>query len=131
MIALASVMAGMLGAGYAHASDTADAYNFFAGERARAAAAKASPEAPAVKPASEKRVAADAPKTQRKRTARKKPANSFPDNIAPPHLAQGQVHGQGNGQTQPEAGKRRRTVAAGKPLGYHDASRERYRTLIA
>lgn len=125
IIALAAVMAGAWGSLPAYASDSADAYSFFAGERARLkAAASPAPALPKPRLAAGGEQAASAvesgkAKPSRKRTVRRKPAGPALDRIAPAYLAE-------NGSEAP-----RRTVAGGKPLGYHAPARDRYRALIA
>lgn len=133
MIVLAAVMAGTMGAGSAHASANADVYSFFAEEKARRETAAAQAKAPQTV---EKAVGEKAEKGRQaapaRRTARRKPAEAAapqaprrtitPREIAPPHLAQTGARG---GRTATAR------VAAGKPLGYHGGSRERFRALIA
>lgn len=146
MIALAAAMAGSLVSVSAHASDSDDAYRFFARERERAVAqTEASPDksanvavkgtkdgkrakaanAKAANAAAKAKDVASAPAQQKetrssKRTVLAKPAEAQPEAAS----------------TEKVAVQSGRTVVAreqagGKPLGYHSNSRERVRELIA
>lgn len=134
-MALAAVLAGPLGSGFAHASANSDVYSFFASERERAAAAAASAApAPAKasigrdagQSASAKSTPAGAPDGKRvsskRQSLKTKPVRKRSLAVASPDVAREEA-GRAKGS--------RRVTAQGKPLGYHTPARERYRVLIA